>query len=1061
MSGTQDINEMIENLENMTHGNSEVFSSIRHISNSTLQVESILKRVYEMSEEQCYNFLISQRDIDLKKLVDTDKTIPNARKNHFSRVTKETLGMHVNYMKGELEMKAIVDTLFEYGVINVRDHDEIQLKSRRKEKTVAFITCVFAKTDREWIPGFLFVLEEKGFKKLAEELSKARPISPMQDLHLTFGTTTTLSARLRVPNETENRLREENSAIVEEAVRAVFGSPLVDLRIGSIYILLNVSKDSFTNAADKLIHLVKEMLQKPKAVESLTARTVLVVELDDLGGDVSNDIYGQDTVFKQVGPSNGTKCSRCRHRTILANFSVILDEIETEIMEQTFQTGDVSNFIRHKCIESIDSVSRTERATSFLQYVLVHEDILQSFWEIFAKTTGINLEAVKCSECSGEATENTDQTILEGQRQYEFEIEKDNEGNISVKLLHHQHGTRTDRVNTDDFYERETKETPRLEGIQDDVDRAKKVLEEENRKKPLNALPKDDDIHRKTLMVAAIDFGTSYSGYAFSTVGSYKSNPLEIIHNQSWNSRGKQLISSKTPTCILLTSEKKFVSFGYDAENEYADILLEGEGDNYIFMDKFKMDLHKIKIISEHMLIEDIHGKTIEAIDVFSLSIKALKDHLMKTVTDKIDIHETEIKWVLTVPTIWSSKAKEFMRKSAEKAGIPSEQLLIALEPEAASIYYQHRKEVEETPTEKDGTYMIVDIGGGTVDISVHAYIEPGKLEELCPPSGGSCGGTTVDAMFVNFLQDIVGNEVMQVFKTKERSSFLDLMREFESVKRLDHMKNKKQRKINITCPLVKLNELCKNYCKSGFSQMIEKSKYKGKVSTVGDKVRIDKNLIESFFTSTTETIVRQIRQVLNSVPRELNTILLVGGFAQSTFVYRDIKAAFPEKNIVSFEDSDLAVLKGAVLFGHKPSIITSRITRYAYGRKIRPRFDPKKHSEEKRTKDGKRCRDVFELLIEKGKSVPIGHTIKVEYHTIHEFQDYISVAFYASKKDNILYVDDPDCELIGEFRITIPNPSKEERKVDVNVTFWRTDLQAEAIDRKTGHKCTAEFQLV
>jgi hypothetical protein len=35
-----------------------------------------------------------------------------------------------------------------------------------------------------------------------------------------------------------------------------------------------------------------------------------------------------------------------------------------------------------------------------------------------------------------------------------------------------------------------------------------------------------------------------------------------------------------------------------------------------------------------------------------------------------IDIRDDEIKWVLTVPAIWSDQAKDFMRKSAEKVYI-------------------------------------------------------------------------------------------------------------------------------------------------------------------------------------------------------------------------------------------------------------------------------------------------------------------------------------------------------------------------------------------------------
>jgi len=54
---------------------------------------------------------------------------------------------------------------------------------------------------------------------------------------------------------------------------------------------------------------------------------------------------------------------------------------------------------------------------------------------------------------------------------------------------------------------------------------------------------------------------------------------------------------------------------------------------------------------------------------VFSASIKALRDHLHETLKF-IDIREDEIKWVLTVPAIWSDPAKDFMRKSAEKVYI-------------------------------------------------------------------------------------------------------------------------------------------------------------------------------------------------------------------------------------------------------------------------------------------------------------------------------------------------------------------------------------------------------
>ena len=70
------------------------------------------------------------------------------------------------------------------------------------------------------------------------------------------------------------------------------------------------------------------------------------------------------------------------------------------------------------------------------------------------------------------------------------------------------------------------------------------------------------------VMVAVIDFGTTYSGYAFSTISNIKLDPLKIHANQAWTAGGRQLLSLKTPTCLLLDGRKQIVSFGYEAEND-------------------------------------------------------------------------------------------------------------------------------------------------------------------------------------------------------------------------------------------------------------------------------------------------------------------------------------------------------------------------------------------------------------------------------------------------------------------------------------------------------------
>lgn len=53
------------------------------------------------------------------------------------------------------------------------------------------------------------------------------------------------------------------------------------------------------------------------------------------------------------------------------------------------------------------------------------------------------------------------------------------------------------------------------------------------------------------MMVAALDFGTTYSGYAFSFRNDFKADPLKIQANPVWMTGSSQFMSLKTSTCLL------------------------------------------------------------------------------------------------------------------------------------------------------------------------------------------------------------------------------------------------------------------------------------------------------------------------------------------------------------------------------------------------------------------------------------------------------------------------------------------------------------------------------
>lgn len=89
------------------------------------------------------------------------------------------------------------------------------------------------------------------------------------------------------------------------------------------------------------------------------------------------------------------------------------------------------------------------------------------------------------------------------------------------------------------------------------------------------------------ITVAALDLGFTDSGYAFSFKKEFETDPLKIHANQCWNAGDKNILSLKTPTCVLLDEDKELKAFGSFAENEFKDIILDEEQNNYYFFGGF------------------------------------------------------------------------------------------------------------------------------------------------------------------------------------------------------------------------------------------------------------------------------------------------------------------------------------------------------------------------------------------------------------------------------------------------------------------------------------------
>lgn len=572
------------------------------------------------------------------------------------------------------------------------------------------------------------------------------------------------------------------------------------------------------------------------------------------------------------------------------------------------------------------------------------------------------------------------------------------------------------------------------------------------------------------LMTAAIDFGTTYSGYCFSFRHDFENDPLKVSAN-TWTAGTAGLVSLKTPTTVLLDSNQELVAFGYEAEDRYAELAEEEEHGEYYYFRRFKMSLFNSssRLTRDTMLKDMAGGKQAKAIKVFAHAIRYLKDHMLNTLEQRgAGIKAKDINWVLTVPAIWEDPAKQFMREAAEEAGISRNQLMIALEPEAASLFCKYLP-IEKLQGSEGGIsafkpgsrYLVLDAGGGTVDITVHEVQCNGTLKELDKASGGAWGGTRVDESFKEMLEEIVGGGMMEEFALSHTADFIDLFRDFETKKR--NVKDDSPGKITIRIP-INLQELYEERTKEEIKKRIRQTKYKDDLTWVGDRLRIDKPRFVELFSAACDGMVDHVKKLLKSPKvRGTNNILMVGGFSESPLLQKRIREEFPSCRVIIPQEAGLAVLKGAVIFGHQPATIAARIAKYTYGISVMTKFDRNKHpmSKMKMIEGKEKCKDVFD------KHVSIGQLLEIDdvqseksYWPLYDDQTQVSLRVFTSTDEQPAFVDDPGCCYLGKLTVDVPKHGSD-KEILSSFTFGGTELKVQAVVKSTGETTSANFDFL
>ncbi|KAL5016488.1 hypothetical protein ScPMuIL_006077 [Solemya velum] len=584
---------------------------------------------------------------------------------------------------------------------------------------------------------------------------------------------------------------------------------------------------------------------------------------------------------------------------------------------------------------------------------------------------------------------------------------------------------------------------------------------------PYDVLSKSKRNQANKLMVAAIDFGTTYSGYAFSFRHEYDRDPAKV-HGRLWQSKTGLLASMKTPTGLLLNPDTSFAAFGYEAENIYNERALTDEHKEYYFFQKFKMVLYNKTDIDRDMQMADINGKWLPSRYVFSVAIRYMMDEVLESCKGQVDLSlESDILWVLTTPAIWSDAAKQFMRESAIEAGIPDKDLVIALEPEAASVFCSHIPMLRTFDDRGDTyrefvhgeQYVVLDAGGGTVDITVHEVKDDRSLRELSRASGGAWGGDSVNEEFRLKLIDTMGESSLETFVQRHTEDYLELFREFELKKK--DLKPNTDGRVVLRLPYsfrrmydARIKRLGKN------QKHVDEEKG---VSVSKDKMIIQASEMKKCFEKAISSITEHLKEILFKPEMlNVNSILMVGGFSESILLQTAVADTFPEMRLVVPQEAGSAVLKGAVIYGHRPHIISERKCKYTYGLRIYSKFQKGVHDPSKKhiANGVDICEDIFSKHVEIGQTLRVGEVQSSQFYRptwpdqkAMYFEVYASTDRQGQSCMNApIYVTDPSCIKLGKLMVPMNDVTGgENRGVRVCMFYSGTELGVEATGETDG----------
>ncbi|KAG5636039.1 hypothetical protein H0H81_009312 [Sphagnurus paluster] len=382
--------------------------------------------------------------------------------------------------------------------------------------------------------------------------------------------------------------------------------------------------------------------------------------------------------------------------------------------------------------------------------------------------------------------------------------------------------------------------------------------------------------------------------------------------------------SCKIPTIIYYDQDGKVRAIGAETTDERLRDTIEDEG--WVKAEWFKLHMqpgnkYRSEILKKIPSLPAGKSAVIILSDFYRYLYSCAQSYITESYENGSQVWasvENTIDFVLSHPNGWEGEQQQQMRRAAVLAGlVPDmaegyERIRFVTEGEA-SLHFCLQSGMKTNAFKDDTGVIIVDAGGGTIDLSAYgATSRKDKFEEVATTQCHLQGSVHVNIRAKDYLRDYL-----------KGSKFVD---------DVDTMINVFDQSAKLTFdsgPLV---------IKFGSSREKDLA-----LRIRSGQLTLPGNVVAPFFEPSISCIIKAVKSQILDSKKPIKSLFLVGGFSASEYLFFKLKEEFEPLGLsLCRPDTHVnkAVADGSVSF-YLDRYISARVSRHTYGVRCCMAFNP------------------------------------------------------------------------------------------------------------------------